>query len=388
LSYAALLYDLADNIATITLNRPERMNALDFTLLAELAQAIEQAQADGARALVLTGAGSAFCSGADLIGDGNGMPDDLGDYLEQNYFPFVHALANSNIPVISAINGPAVGAGLSVALAGDITVMARSSYLLLAFANIGLVPDAGATWLVAKSAGRAKALEMALLGEKVSAEQARCMRAKPWTIRQYAGFSTAEESNAFYRKALAAGGQGVSVAFDLATHRGYDSDHPRVVGDVGKAGVAIDSVEDMKILFDGIPLDKMSVSMTMNGAVMPILAFFIVAAEEQGVPQDQLSAPSRTTSSKSSWCGTPISIRPKPSMRIIADIFATPRSEHAEVQLDLDFRLSHAGSRRQRRCRNWPSRWPTAWNTSAPALPRAWTSIPSPGACPSSGPSA
>jgi 2-(1,2-epoxy-1,2-dihydrophenyl)acetyl-CoA isomerase len=172
LSYAALLYDLADNIATITLNRPERMNALDFTLLAELAQAIEQAQADGARALVLTGAGSAFCSGADLIGDGNGMPDDLGDYLEQNYFPFVHALANSNIPVISAINGPAVGAGLSVALAGDITVMARSSYLLLAFANIGLVPDAGATWLVAKSAGRAKALEMALLGEKVSAEQA------------------------------------------------------------------------------------------------------------------------------------------------------------------------------------------------------------------------
>lgn len=172
MSYAALLYDLADNIATITLNRPERMNALDFTLLAELAQAIEQAQADGARALVLTGAGSAFCSGADLIGDGNGMPDDLGDYLEQNYFPFVHALANSNIPVISAINGPAVGAGLSVALAGDITVMARSSYLLLAFANIGLVPDAGATWLVAKSAGRAKALEMALLGEKVSAEQA------------------------------------------------------------------------------------------------------------------------------------------------------------------------------------------------------------------------
>ncbi|TXI53864.1 MAG: methylmalonyl-CoA mutase, partial [Mycobacterium sp.] len=105
---------------------------------------------------------------------------------------------------------------------------------------------------------------------------------KPWTIRQYAGFSTAEESNAFYRKALAAGGQGVSVAFDLATHRGYDSDHPRVTGDVGKAGVAIDSVEDMKILFDQIPLDKVSVSMTMNGAVLPVLAFYIVAAQEQG----------------------------------------------------------------------------------------------------------
>ncbi|MGR3554688.1 methylmalonyl-CoA mutase family protein, partial [Paracoccus sp. (in: a-proteobacteria)] len=106
---------------------------------------------------------------------------------------------------------------------------------------------------------------------------------RPWTIRQYAGFSTAEESNAFYRRNLAAGQQGVSVAFDLATHRGYDSDHPRVEGDVGKAGVAIDSVEDMKILFDGIPLDQMSVSMTMNGAVIPILAFFIVAGEEQGV---------------------------------------------------------------------------------------------------------
>ncbi|WP_370269727.1 methylmalonyl-CoA mutase family protein, partial [Nioella sp.] len=105
---------------------------------------------------------------------------------------------------------------------------------------------------------------------------------RPWTIRQYAGFSTAEESNAFYRKALAAGQQGVSVAFDLATHRGYDSDHPRVEGDVGKAGVAIDSVEDMKILFDGIPLDKISVSMTMNGAVIPILANFIVTGEEQG----------------------------------------------------------------------------------------------------------
>ncbi|MEM9636929.1 MAG: methylmalonyl-CoA mutase family protein, partial [Pseudomonadota bacterium] len=112
---------------------------------------------------------------------------------------------------------------------------------------------------------------------------------RPWTIRQYAGFSTAEESNAFYRRALAAGQQGVSVAFDLATHRGYDSDHPRVEGDVGKAGVAIDSVEDMKILFDGIPLDKVSVSMTMNGAVIPILANFIVAGEEQGHDKSLLS---------------------------------------------------------------------------------------------------
>ncbi|MGH6739698.1 MAG: methylmalonyl-CoA mutase family protein, partial [Bradyrhizobium sp.] len=112
---------------------------------------------------------------------------------------------------------------------------------------------------------------------------------KPWTIRQYAGFSTAEDSNAFYRAALKAGQMGLSVAFDLATHRGYDSDHPRVEGDVGKAGVAIDSVEDMKVLFDGIPLDKVSVSMTMNGAVLPVLAGYIVAAEEQGVAQEKLS---------------------------------------------------------------------------------------------------
>src|SRR6187455_2171916 len=113
--------------------------------------------------------------------------------------------------------------------------------------------------------------------------------AQPWTIRQYAGFSTAEDSNAFYRQSLAAGGQGISVAFDLATHRGYDSDHPRVVGDVGKAGVAIDSVEDMRVLFEGIPLGQVSVSMTMNGAVLPVLAAYIVAAEEQGVAPDMLT---------------------------------------------------------------------------------------------------
>jgi methylmalonyl-CoA mutase len=112
---------------------------------------------------------------------------------------------------------------------------------------------------------------------------------RPWTIRQYAGFSTAEESNAFYRRNLAAGQKGLSVAFDLATHRGYDSDNPRVAGDVGMAGVAIDTVEDMKVLFDGIPLDQMSVSMTMNGAVLPVMAFFIVAGEEQGVPHDKLT---------------------------------------------------------------------------------------------------
>ncbi|MDR1648109.1 MAG: methylmalonyl-CoA mutase [Zoogloeaceae bacterium] len=145
---------------------------------------------------------------------------------------------------------------------------------------------------------------------------------KPWTIRQYAGFSTAEESNAFYRKALAAGGQGVSVAFDLATHRGYDSDNPRVLGDVGKAGVAIDSIEDMKILFDGIPLDKISVSMTMNGAVLPILAGYIVAAEEQGVPQEALSGTIQNDILKEFMVRNTYIYPPEPSMKIIADIFA------------------------------------------------------------------
>ncbi len=143
---------------------------------------------------------------------------------------------------------------------------------------------------------------------------------RPWTIRQYAGFSTAEESNAFYRRNLAAGQQGVSVAFDLATHRGYDSDHPRVVGDVGKAGVAIDSVEDMKILFDGIPLEKISVSMTMNGAVIPILASFIVAGEEQGVPRAQLSGTIQNDILKEFMVRNTYIYPPEPSMRIISDI--------------------------------------------------------------------
>ncbi len=150
---------------------------------------------------------------------------------------------------------------------------------------------------------------------------------RPWTIRQYAGFSTAEESNAFYRKALAAGQQGVSVAFDLATHRGYDSDHPRVVGDVGKAGVAIDSVEDMKILFDGIPLEKVSVSMTMNGAVIPVLANFIVTGEEQGVPRAQLSGTIQNDILKEFMVRNTYIYPPEPSMRIIADIIEYTSNE-------------------------------------------------------------
>ena len=154
----------------------------------------------------------------------------------------------------------------------------------------------------------------------VRGPQATMYSVRPWTIRQYAGFSTAEESNAFYRKALDAGGQGVSVAFDLATHRGYDSDHPRVTGDVGKAGVAIDSVEDMKILFDGIPLDKVSVSMTMNGAVLPVLAGYIVAGEEQGVRQDQLSGTIQNDILKEFMVRNTYIYPPEPSMRIIGDI--------------------------------------------------------------------
>ncbi|MCX7908691.1 MAG: methylmalonyl-CoA mutase, partial [Ignavibacteria bacterium] len=145
---------------------------------------------------------------------------------------------------------------------------------------------------------------------------------QPWTIRQYAGFSTAEESNAFYKRNLAAGQKGLSVAFDLATHRGYDSDNPRVIGDVGKAGVAIDTVEDMKILFDGIPLDQISVSMTMNGAVLPVMAFYIVAAEESGVRQEQLSGTIQNDILKEFMVRNTYIYPPAPSMRIITDIFA------------------------------------------------------------------
>ncbi|MEM6394487.1 MAG: methylmalonyl-CoA mutase family protein, partial [Planctomycetota bacterium] len=145
---------------------------------------------------------------------------------------------------------------------------------------------------------------------------------RPWTVRQYAGFSTASESNAFYKRNLAAGQKGLSIAFDLATHRGYDSDNPRVVGDVGMAGVAIDSIYDMRTLFDGIPLDKMSVSMTMNGAVLPVLALYIVAAEEQGVKPQQLSGTIQNDILKEFMVRNTYIYPPTPSMRIIADIFA------------------------------------------------------------------
>jgi methylmalonyl-CoA mutase len=162
----------------------------------------------------------------------------------------------------------------------------------------------------------------------VRGPQATMYAVRPWTIRQYAGFSTAEDSNRFYRQALAAGGQGVSVAFDLATHRGYDSDHPRVLGDVGKAGVAIDSVEDMKILFDGIPLDKVSVSMTMNGAVLPVLAGYVVAAEEQGVRPEHLSGTIQNDILKEFMVRNTYIYPPEPSMRIVADII-----EHTARQM-------------------------------------------------------
>src|SRR5579862_8047527 len=145
---------------------------------------------------------------------------------------------------------------------------------------------------------------------------------QPWTVRQYAGFSTAEDSNAFYRRNLAAGQKGLSVAFDLATHRGYDSDHPRVSGDVGMAGVAIDSIYDMRTLFDGIPLDRVSVSMTMNGAVLPIMAFYIVAAEEQGVPPEKLAGTIQNDILKEFMVRNTYIYPPKPSLRIISDIFS------------------------------------------------------------------
>ncbi len=152
-------------------------------------------------------------------------------------------------------------------------------------------------------------------------------RTNPWTIRQYAGFSTAEDSNAFYRRNLAAGQMGLSVAFDLATHRGYDSDHPRVRGDVGMAGVAIDSILDMRTLFSGIPLDKMSVSMTMNGAVLPILALYIVAGEEQGVAHAALSGTIQNDILKEFMVRNTYIYPPEPSMRIISDIFAYTATE-------------------------------------------------------------
>lgn len=171
MSDALILYALADDIATIRLNRPDRLNAITPDLLADLRRAFQRAVADGARAVLLTGEGRAFCSGAELGDITTGVPD-LGELLDVHYHPVIELIAALPIPVVSAINGPAAGAGASLALSGDIIVMARSAYLLLAFANIGLVPDAGASWLIAKSAGRAKTLEMALLGERMKAEDA------------------------------------------------------------------------------------------------------------------------------------------------------------------------------------------------------------------------
>ncbi|NTT86222.1 methylmalonyl-CoA mutase [Tabrizicola fusiformis] len=185
-------------------------------------------------------------------------------------------------------------------------------------------------YTAADTAGLAQTAELPGIAPFTRGVRATMYAGRPWTIRQYAGFSTAEESNAFYRKALAAGQQGVSVAFDLATHRGYDSDHPRVVGDVGKAGVAIDSVEDMKILFDGIPLEKISVSMTMNGAVIPILANFIVTGEEQGVSRADLSGTIQNDILKEFMVRNTYVYPPEPSMRIIADIIEYTSKEMAK----------------------------------------------------------
>ena len=174
---------------------------------------------------------------------------------------------------------------------------------------------------------------------------------QPWTIRQYAGFSTAEESNAFYRRNLAAGQKGLSVAFDLATHRGYDSDHPRVQGDVGMAGVAIDSILDMRQLFDHIPLDEMSVSMTMNGAVLPVLALYVVAAEEQGVKPAQLAGTIQNDVLKEFMVRNTYIYPPAPVDADHLRHLQLHVAGDAEVQLDLDLRLPHAGGRGDRRPR-------------------------------------
>jgi 2-(1,2-epoxy-1,2-dihydrophenyl)acetyl-CoA isomerase len=162
-------------VTTLALNRPDRLNALTPAMLDTLRAAMADAVAGGARALVLTGAGRAFSSGADLVGDGGGMPDDLGALLDAHYNPLARAMADLPVPLVTAVNGPAVGAGMGFALSGDLVVAARSAYFMLAFANIGLVPDAGASWVVARAVGRARAMELALLGEQVMAEQALAM---------------------------------------------------------------------------------------------------------------------------------------------------------------------------------------------------------------------
>jgi len=211
---------------------------------------------------------------------------------------------------------------------------------------------------------------------------------RPWTIRQYAGFSTAEESNTFFRDNLAAGQMGLSVAFDLAPHRGYDSDHPRVVGDVGKAGVAIDSVEDMKILFAGIPLDKMSVSMTMNGAVLPVLAAFIVAAEEQGVPAQKISGTIQNDILKEFMVRNTYIYPPGPSMRIVADIIAFSVAEMPKFNSVSISGYHMLEARRDGRSGARTSPWPMGWNMSAPPCRGASPSMPSRRGSPSSSASA
>jgi 2-(1,2-epoxy-1,2-dihydrophenyl)acetyl-CoA isomerase len=170
--HATIRLELAERVATITLARPEKLNALTPTVFTELTAAIDTALAQGARAIVLTGEGRAFCSGADLSPEGDPLPADIGEVVDAAYNPFATLIAGLDVPVVTAINGLAAGAGCALALMGDISVMAQDAYLLLAFVNIGLVPDMGATWLVAKGAGRTKALEMALLGEKLSAQEA------------------------------------------------------------------------------------------------------------------------------------------------------------------------------------------------------------------------
>jgi 2-(1,2-epoxy-1,2-dihydrophenyl)acetyl-CoA isomerase len=175
-TFSSVTLSLDAAVATVAINRPDKLNALTPVVFAELSAAIDSAAAQGARVIVLTGEGRFFCAGADIAPDGqgyDGLPDDLGALLDAHYAPFSRKLAALDLPIVTALNGPAAGAGLSLALSGDIVVMAESAYLLLAFVNIGLVPDAGATWLVARSVGRARALEMALLGERMSAAEAR-----------------------------------------------------------------------------------------------------------------------------------------------------------------------------------------------------------------------
>ena len=215
----------------------------------------------------------------------------------------------------------------------------------------------------------------------------RCMCTQPWTIRQYAGFSTAEDSNAFYRRNLAAGQKGLSVAFDLATHRGYDSDHPRVTGDVGMAGVAIDSIYDMRTLFDGIPLDQVSVSMTMNGAVLPVLALFIVAARSRACRRRSSPGTIQNDILKEFMVRNTYIYPPAPSMRIVSDIFAYT-SKHMPKFNSISISGYHMQEAGATRTSNSPTRSPTASNMCAPASPPASTSTPSRRGCRSSGRSA